>query len=44
LFGCLAYATEEHAVLELRTHLPKDANIYGLGQVIASSGFRRDPE
>ena len=29
-------------VLQLSSALPLDANIYGLGEVIASSGFRRD--
>ena len=29
-------------VLQLSSALPLDANIYGLGEVIARSGFRRD--
>jgi alpha-glucosidase len=29
-------------MLQLSSALPLDANIYGLGEVIASSGFRRD--
>ncbi|KAK4686036.1 alpha-glucosidase, partial [Tremellales sp. Uapishka_1] len=30
--------------LQLATSLPKDANIYGLGEVVSSSGLRRDNE
>ncbi|KZT68499.1 glycoside hydrolase family 31 protein [Daedalea quercina L-15889] len=32
----------EDQYLQLTSALPYDANIYGLGEVIASSGFRRD--
>ncbi|KII83963.1 glycoside hydrolase family 31 protein [Plicaturopsis crispa FD-325 SS-3] len=32
----------EDQYLQLTSALPKDANVYGLGEVIASSGFRRD--
>lgn len=32
----------EDRYLQLTTALPYDTNIYGLGEVVASSGFRRD--
>lgn len=32
----------EDQYLQLTSALPKGANIYGLGEVVASSGFRRD--
>ena len=32
----------EDAYLQLASALPKGANVYGLGEVVASSGFRRD--
>lgn len=32
----------EDQYLQLTTSLPLDANVYGLGEVIASSGLRRD--
>ena len=32
----------EDAYLQLASALPRDANVYGLGEVVASSGFRRD--
>ncbi|KAI0638733.1 glycosyl hydrolases family 31-domain-containing protein [Trametes polyzona] len=32
----------EDQYLQLTSALPRDANIYGLGEVLASSGFRRD--
>ncbi|EIW75819.1 glycoside hydrolase family 31 protein [Coniophora puteana RWD-64-598 SS2] len=32
----------EDQYLQLASALPKDTNIYGLGEVVASSGFRRD--
>ncbi|KIJ28877.1 glycoside hydrolase family 31 protein [Sphaerobolus stellatus SS14] len=32
----------EDQYLQLTTSLPKDANVYGLGEVVAGSGFRRD--
>ncbi|KAI0271258.1 glycosyl hydrolases family 31-domain-containing protein [Gloeopeniophorella convolvens] len=32
----------EDSYLQLTSALPFDANIYGLGEVVASSGFRRD--
>jgi alpha-glucosidase len=31
-----------HTAYQITSALPRDANIYGLGEVIASSGFRRD--
>ena len=33
----------EDSFLRVATKLPHDANLYGLGEVAASSGFRRDP-
>ncbi|KAI0033893.1 glycosyl hydrolases family 31-domain-containing protein [Vararia minispora EC-137] len=32
----------EDQYLQLTSSLPRDANVYGLGEVIATSGFRRD--
>ena len=32
----------EDQYLQLTSALPLDANIYGFGEVVASSGFRRD--
>lgn len=32
----------EDQYLQLTSALPLDANVYGLGEVVASSGFRRD--
>ena len=32
----------EDAYLQITSALPKGANVYGLGEVVASSGFRRD--
>ncbi|KAI0770901.1 glycosyl hydrolases family 31-domain-containing protein [Trametes elegans] len=32
----------EDQYLQLTSALPRDANVYGLGEVLASSGFRRD--
>jgi alpha-glucosidase len=32
----------ENRYLQLTSALPRDTNIYGLGEVVASSGFRRD--
>lgn len=32
----------EDQYLQLASALPRGANIYGLGEVVASSGFRRD--
>ena len=28
--------------MKLTSALPRDANVYGLGEVVASAGFRRD--
>ena len=33
----------EKGYLQITSALPQEANIYGLGEVLASSGFRRDP-
>lgn len=33
----------EKQYLQISSHLPENANIYGLGEYISSSGFRRDP-
>ncbi|EIW73063.1 hypothetical protein TREMEDRAFT_24338, partial [Tremella mesenterica DSM 1558] len=33
----------EDQYLQMSTSLPTNANIYGLGEVVSSSGFRRDP-
>ena len=32
----------ENQYLQLTSALPLDANVYGLGEIVASSGFRRD--
>ncbi|KAF9581414.1 hypothetical protein BGW38_001583 [Lunasporangiospora selenospora] len=34
----------EDEYLEISTALPQDANIYGFGEVVSKSGFRRDTE